>query len=91
MLLFLIKIVHGCLSFCYISSSWKLATTIPKPGEDSKDPVNYIIIALIILIAKFLDKIILEELQKQLVDKMRPEQSESRSHRYTTQKSDQHS
>lgn len=59
--------------------------TLSKPDKDLKEPPNYRPIALLLSISKVLEKIILEELRQQLIDKIKLQQSEFRSLQSITQ------
>ena len=86
MILVLNKIINGCLRLCYFPTIWKKAIIIGilKPGKDPTIPVSYRPIALLSSTSKVLEKVILQQLKLQLVDRIIPEQAAFRQEHSTT-------
>lgn len=85
-LLFLTKIINGCLRTGYFPDSWKRAIiiAIPKPGKDLKLPSNHRPIALLSSLSKLYERIILHELKNAIGHKIRQEQFAFRKDHSTT-------
>jgi len=83
----LTKIINGSLRHCYFPSAWKKATiiTIPKPDKDPKLLESYRPIALLSVLSNIFEKIILQELNINFVEKIRPKQATFRLDHSTSQ------
>ena len=70
-LLHLLNIFKYCIKFNYFPQIWKVAKIVmlPKPGKDPTIPDNLRPISLLPTLGKLLERIILENLKKEIFDK----------------------
>lgn len=84
---YLTKILNGCLYLGYFPSSWKTAKVIAlkKPGKDGTLPINYRPISLLPSLAKLFEKLIYTRLQSVSKSRLINEQFGFRPSHSTTQ------
>lgn len=80
------NILNDCFVHGYFPEIWKVARVIaiPKPGKDSKNPINYRPISLLSTISKLFERTIYNRLIEALDDKLRNDQHGFRRGHATT-------
>lgn len=83
-ILHLAHIFNGCARAEYFPKAWKNATMImlPKPGKDTKFPINHRPISLLNSMGKILESLLLDKLK--FATSTRPEQFGFKAHHRTT-------